>query len=124
MRIPTSRAYGGLRSVVRRRATPKDLERPELGSGGRFGETTDAPTETIPRRRMWLYDPTERNVDTDYGDRLDGDLHGLSMPDEDIVVNDRVSHGGERYEVSRIEHLPDEDTAKLKMFALERRTND
>lgn len=123
MRIPRSRAYDSMATVVRKRAVSKSIERPDVDASGRFGEH-DETTTTVTGVDMWLYDPTEVNVDTDFGDRLGGDLEGLALPSADVQVNDRVDHGVETYEVDRIYHLPDEDQQVLKRFSLQRRTND
>lgn len=112
-----------MRQVVRQRSTLYDLERPNHSQSGRFGESATSTT-TIADVSMWLHDPTEVNMDTQYGDRLGGDLQGLAMPSADIQVHDVVQHGGDAYEVERIQHLPDNDTQVLKQFALEKRTND
>lgn len=122
MRLGRSRALESLAMVVRKRSTAYDIERPSEAMDGRFGET-DATTTTVSGVDMWLHEPEEINRDTDYGDRLGGDLQGLAQPSADIQVHDRVTHGTETYEVERIMHLPDNDRRTLKAFALQRRVN-
>lgn len=112
-----------MRTIVRRRSSLYDITRPDQGQSGRFGEST-ATTTTVSDVSMWLFEPNEVNIDTDYGDRLGGDLQGLALPAADIQVHDRVSHGGDTYEVERVMHLPDNDDQQLKMFSLQKRTND
>lgn len=124
MRIPRSRAHRTLRTVIRKRSSSYDLTRPTITSTGRFGESADEKTTTIPNVSMWLHEPNEINVDVDGGDRIDGDLNGLALPSADVEVNDIVSHGVDTYEVQRIMHLPDNDNQQIKLFALQRRTND
>lgn len=123
MRIPRSRAHGTMRTVVRRRSALYDVTRPTQGQSGRFGESAESTT-TVTDVSLWLFEPNEVNVDTDYGDRLGGDLQGLSLPGANVEVHDRISHGGDAYEVERIMHLPDNDNQQLKMFSLQKRTND
>lgn len=123
MRIPRSPVNGALRTVVRRRASSYDVTRPDQDSSGRFGENAESTT-TVSGVSAWVFEPTEVNVDTEYGDRLGGDMQALAMPSADVQVHDRFTHGSDTYEVERIMHLPDNDDQVLKMFSLERRTND
>jgi hypothetical protein len=124
MRIPRSRVHGTMRTIVRRRSSLYDVARPlNQGQTARFGES-EAATNTITDVSMWLFEPNEVNIDTEYGDRLGGDLQGLALPSADIEVHDHVTHGADSYEVERIMHLPDNDDQQLKMFSLQKRTND
>jgi hypothetical protein len=123
MKIPRSRSHDVMQTIVRRRAELKEVVRPSTDSSGRFGEH-DSTTTTISDVSMWLFNPTEINVDTQFGDRVGGDLEGLALPDADVQVNDRVDHGTDTYEVQRIYHIPDDDRKALKRFSLQRRVND
>lgn len=124
MRIPRGGGYKALKRVVRMRSSTYDLTRPSVDSGGgRFGESTETET-TVASVSMWLHEPNEIEQDTEYGDRLGGDLQGLAHPSADIQTDDRLTHGGDEYEVSRIMHLPDNERKVLKQFSLERRTNE
>lgn len=129
MRVPGRRkALSTIRMVVRKRLSPYDVSRSTQGQTGRFGESGATSTTTISDVPMWLFDPNEVNIDTEYGDRLGGDLQGLAIPQPlsnaaDIQVHDRVDHGGETYEVERIIHLPDNDDKQLKMFSLQKVNN-
>jgi hypothetical protein len=123
MRLPFSRSRGALRTVVRNRASLYDITRPDQTSTGRFGETAET-TATINDVSIWIYNPREQDIDTEYGERLNGELNALSMPNADVAVHDRLTHGGETYEVTNIAHLPDNDTKVLKMFALDKVVND
>lgn len=123
MRIPRSRAHGTMRTIVRQRSTLYDITRPSQGQTGRFGES-DETTTTITDVSLWLFEPNEVNIDTEHGDRLGGDLQALALPAADVAVHDRLDHGGDSYEVERIMHLPDNDNQQLKMFSLQKRTND
>lgn len=123
MRLPFSRSRGAMRTVVRRRTSDYDLTRPTQSSGGRFGEHSESTT-TVTDVSLWLFEPSEVNIDTEFGDRLGGDLQGLALPSADIQVHDRVTHGPDTYEVERIAHMPDNDDKVLKRIALDKRTND
>jgi len=122
MRIGRSRAHGTMAQIVRQRSTQYDITRPTQSSGGRFGENSSTET-TIMDVSMWLFEPNEVNVDTEYGDRLGGDLQGYAQPSADIEVHDKVSHGADTYEVEQIMHIPDNDRKVLKQFSLQRQTN-
>lgn len=123
MRIPRSQAHGRLRTVVRHRSSLYDITRVNQNQTGRFGESSETTT-TVLDVSMWVYEPNEVNVDTEYGDRLGGDLQALSLPNADVEVHDRITHGADEYEVERIMHLPDNDNKQLKLFSLQKRTND
>lgn len=112
-----------MRGIVRRRAVDYDVVRPSITSGGRFGENSES-TQTISNVSLWVYAPDEINVDTEYGERLGGDLQLLAQPSADIEVQDRITHGTDTYEVEEIHHIPDDADTVLKMASLQRRTND
>jgi hypothetical protein len=116
--------HEALRQVVRQRSRPYDLERPTQHAAARFGESEDVSTTTITDVDIWVYDPQEVNVDTEFGDRLSGDLQALALPNADVEVHDRLTHGVDSYEVERVMHLPDNDRQKIKKFALNKRTNE
>jgi len=123
MRIPRGKAHQALRTVVRRRSSERTFRRPTQGSTGRFGDN-DGSTTPVQGVDTWLFEPTEVNLDTEFGDRLQGDLQGLALPSADVEVQDRVSHGPDEYEVQQIYHLPDNDRKELKLIELQKRTND
>lgn len=122
MRIGTSRAHGSLRTVVRLKSVPYDVERPSDRDKDRFGES-GATTTTVTGIQMYLFEPQAVVLDTDFGDRLDGDLRGLALPSEDIQHQDRVTHQGDTYEISEPLHLPDNGNPVLKVFSLDKVTN-
>jgi len=123
MRIPRSNAQNKMQTIVRLRSSLYDLERPDESSTGRFGDSNDQPTTTVSDVDIWLFQPQETNIDTEFGDRLQGDLQGLSLPAADVEVQDRVTHGVDEYEVQQIYHLPDNGSKKLKLFDLQKREN-
>lgn len=123
MRVPRSGGHKALRRVVSTRVVSYGITRPEEASVGRFGESVD--TSSVSHTAdLWLFEPNEINIDTEYGDRLGGDMQGLAMPAADLEVHDRLDHGTDTYTVNRIMHIPDNDSPVLKMFSLERQTND
>lgn len=120
------RPHGGMRQLVRIRSTPYDLERPSGSQVGAMGERSTANTDsttTITGVNLWLFDPDTANVDTSFGDRLEGDLRGLALDGADVQYDDRVTHGSHEYEVERVTHVPDDNNPVLKVFSLVRRTN-
>jgi hypothetical protein len=123
MRIPNTRARGVMQTVVCKRASDYDLTRPTTTESGRFGESSETTT-TVSDVSLWVYRPDELNDDTEYGDRLTGDLNALAQPEADIQVQDRLTHGVDEYEVKELMHLPDNDDKVLKKLSLEKRTNE
>lgn len=122
MRIPTSNPHDSLRTIVRTRSSTYTLVRPDGDAGGgRFGESTE--TTSTHEEECYLFSPEERIIDTEFGDRLDGDLQGLALPSADVEHDDRVNHGTDVYEVDGIQHLPSDQDAQIKIFSLSRVTN-
>lgn len=112
-----------MQQVVRTRQTAHTVERPDYDGGtAGLGETVEPATIDVTVD-AWLYQPDETGEDIDVGVRLTGDLNGLALPSADVQVNDRYTHGGVTYEVSAIEHVPNDDRPVLQQFALERMTN-
>lgn len=115
MRIPTSNSHQRLRQIIRTRSDTYDIERVSTSSG-RFGET-DQSTTTITGVELWVYDPLQTNVGTQFGERLGGDLQAVALPNADIQYDDRITHGAATYEVDTIVHKPDEDDQQYKLVA-------
>lgn len=107
--------------VVRVRSSTYTVYRPTDGTS-RFGES-DTSLDSGRDVSMWLFEPEEINQDTEFGDRLGGDLQGLALPSADVQVHDELTHGAEDYEVERIMHHPDNDNKVLKAFALQKKVN-
>lgn len=112
-----------LRQIVRQRASSYDVVRPNNESSSRFGETGTTDT-TISGVQLWLTQPSESLVESEYGDRLDGDLLGYSLPSTDIQQNDEVTHGADTYEVADVMHIPDNDNKSVKIFSLDKKVNE
>lgn len=123
MRIGASRGRKALRMVVRKRVSEYDVTRSKLSQEARFGGSSESETRVITGVKLWLHQPNEVNIDTEYGDRLGGDLQGLALPDADIDVHDRVTYLGEEYEVDRVFMIPNEDSPVVKQFSLQRKVN-
>jgi hypothetical protein len=109
--------------VVRKRVSEYDVTRSKLSQEARFGGSSESETRVIEGVKLWLHQPNEVNIDTEYGDRLGGDLQGLALPDADIDVHDRVTYLGEEYEVDRVFMIPNEDSPVVKQFSLQRKVN-
>lgn len=96
MKVPTASGERLLRATISSRFETYTLERPSKTTGPMGGsESTTDVTEDI-----WVFDPQEIRDDTEFGDRLTGSLGGLTSPTADVVVNDRLTHNGETYEVA------------------------
>jgi len=77
--------------------------------------------ESVTEADLYLYDPTLTRSVVDEGERTDGSLEGVCLPDEDIEVYDRVNYGQGRYEVVHpINGVPDEHNPSLLVLTLER----
>jgi len=65
----------------------------------------DSPTgdsrvsETTVKRDVWLFNPMETNVPTEFGERINGDVGMLTQPSTDVVEGDQVLYAGDPYEV-------------------------
>lgn len=90
-------------------------------SQSRFGDSVQT-TETV-YVDAYLYTPTEVNETIDFGERLDGELNGLALPDEDIQVNDVFTHDAEQWQVETVMHSPSNDNRAYKRFSLTKLTN-
>lgn len=121
MRFGTGMGLSALQMVVRRHLNQFTVTRPTYGDG-RFGESSES--ETTHLADLWVYNPEEQNIGTEYGDRLEGDLQALCFPSEDIEHEDRIDYGGFTYEVNDVVQLPDAGSPRLKLVSLVRRVND
>lgn len=92
-RLPSS----GIRQLIRQNTVTKTLTRPDDSKDSRFGESRGGTTTV--EVDVWLFNPEETPVQTDYGTREAADLSGLLLPSEDIQLHDQLDHGGETYEV-------------------------
>lgn len=99
MRFGFSRADEMIRQVVRQKSSLYDLTRPSDEANARFGES-DPSTTTVSDVSLYLFDPGESAIDTQFGDRLTGDLNGLALPSADIEDGDELTHDGTVYEVA------------------------
>lgn len=101
-----------IRDVVDAHSSVYDIKRPTYERDER-----GASDETIATHEadIWLFDPSERSVQTVRGVRLTGTLSGLLVPEDHvrhladfdaIQSGDKLEHGGAEYEVTGINGLP------------------
>lgn len=122
MNIGPSRAHRALRQIVRQKSVTKTVTRFTKGREGRLGGND--PTSSTHSVDMHLFDPESNIQETQYGERLGGDLQGMALPGADIQASDQVDHGAHTYEVSEEPvHIPSEKDKVLKLFALEKVVN-
>lgn len=121
MRIGDSRANEVIRQIVRQKSSDYDLTRKSDSNNGRFGEHDEAET-TINNVSLYLFNPGESALDTQYGDRLDGDLDGLALPSADVQDGDELTYDGTLYEVDGKPELVKDGV--LKSFTLVKLVND
>lgn len=120
MRFGKSRAQAVFRQLVRQHAEPYDLTRSTDEANGRFGEHDESET-TVTGVDLYLFNPGESAIETEYGERLSGDLEGLSLVGADIREGDEVTYDGTVYEVSGKPEIVKDGV--LKSFVLEKKVN-
>lgn len=118
MRLPTGAGHRGLRMIVRQNLVEYTLERPD-GNIGALGETR--ASDTNPTANLWLFRPGEVPLDTDFGERLTGNLRGLALPGENVQEGDRLTWNGDKYRVA--EKVETQDSVLIRL-GLERAVND
>lgn len=120
MKTPTSSGERFMRSTISSRFETYTVERPSKTTGPMGGSetTTDRSVD------IWVFDPMEMRDDTEYGDRLRGNLGGLTDPSADIQVNDRITHEGDTYEVAETMTFDGEHRDVYKLLDLVRMVND
>lgn len=121
MRFGFSRGNEALRQIVSQKTEPYDLTRRTDDNNGRFGEDNASET-TISGVQLYLHNETESSIDTQYGDRLSGDLSGLALPSADVQHDDELTHNGETYVVAQKPELVKDGV--LKAFVLNKVVND
>lgn len=121
MRFGFSRANETIRQIVRQKSLPYDITRRTDRANGRFGEH-DATETTINGVELHLFDPGETALDTEFGDRLSGDLEGLALPDADIREGDVLTYDGTDYEVNAKPEMVKDGL--IKAFAFDKVVND
>lgn len=118
--IPRGRALAGITKIISARASATSVKRPteEVGSLGETKETTEEHVEDL-----WLFDPDENRVQAATGERLTGDLAGLTLADgrTNIEHGDVIVHGGVEYEVDTVVGMPDDENPDYWAVALLRR---
>lgn len=113
--------FGAMRLVVKGNASEYTVERVTrtVGSMGDAQESSTTHTANI-----WVYNENELTLNIDIGERIDGETQGLALVEEDIAINDRIQYGSDTFEISAIVVIPTENTPKLQLLELDKRTND
>lgn len=111
MRIPTSRVEKTIRQLTRLNSLTYTITRPDPDPSdtakAAMGESF--ATDTTHQEDVWLFSPSENPIDTDFGDRLTGNLMGLALPSADIQENDEITYDGRTYEVLEATEAKEED---------------
>lgn len=121
MRFGYSRGNEVIRQLVRQKSKPYDLTRNTDDTNTRFGEG-DATETTVNGVPLYLFDQGEAIADTQFGDRLSGDLSGLCLPSTDVLKGDELTFDGETYKVAEKPELVKDGVVKSLTF--EKKTND
>lgn len=121
MRFGFSRANETIRQIVSQKTALYDLTRKVDEANGRFGEH-DASEATVTDVPLYLFNEGESAIDTDFGDRLSGDLEGLALPDADVRKGDELTHDGTVYEVDEKPEMVKDGL--IKAITLVKKVND
>lgn len=122
MRIGDSFGHEGIRRVIRLRSNTYTVTRQTGTEDVGMGETR--PTTSTLDVDAYLYLPTETPIETEFGDRLDGDLNGVALPSADVEARDVYTHGGTDFVVTDVMYRPSNSDQQYQLFALEERHTD
>ena len=86
-----------MRMVIRNRLEYYTVYRRASGKDS-LGQSNDQYTESHDER-LFVYRPNNSTTQTDFGERVEGDLNGIGLPSANIGKDDRIEYNGERYEV-------------------------
>lgn len=121
MRIPNHRALDAIQSVVRVKADTYGVTRPTTVRDG-YGDDSET-RQSAGDVSLWVFNPNESEQGTQYGDRVDGTLAALALPDTDIQRNDIIDHFGDEYEVVDMVETPEDKQSVLMIIGFDRVTN-
>jgi hypothetical protein len=100
-------------------ATTYSIDRPDGGNEQSYGAGTslneDATTATLH-----LFLPTEAPTVQATGEVQNGTLQGQCLVDADVQEDDRLTHGGARYEVDAKTGVPNDDSPSFYELRLSR----
>lgn len=116
MNLPTSRGSRALGAVIDTRMSQYTFDRPSAATGAMGGVDTDSDVTAD----IWLFRPMEVQTDTDFGERLTGELGGLALPTADIQVGDRVTYQSTEYEVAETETFDGQTSDTYLLVTLQR----
>lgn len=133
MRMP--RPHSMFRQVIRLNRREYTVTRVKFTRGAR-GSNTEEPDEQFGQL-LWVFRPSEQNIQNEFGVRMEGDVHALAIPPEHdspyepsdtaeafrMEVNDRIQHGGETYSVEDVESLPNYENEQFTLLTLDRMEN-
>ena len=88
-----------------------------------MGETIDTSNPTH-NEDVWLFAPDERNIESEFGERLLGDMLGMALDDADLQVGDQVDDGNTTYEVEDLVYKPNETDKQFMLLSLVKLNND
>lgn len=124
MKIPTSRADGSMRQLVRINAQEYTVTRPTEGAG-RFGDPgdTSATSTATHTEDLFLFSPNDAVIQTEFGERENADLFGLALSGVDLQERDRITEDGVDFEVTSTEYHPSGHDKQFLAFDLVKRVN-
>jgi len=88
----------------------------------KYGETVHSDSELL--RTLYVFDPNEVNVPTQFGERIQGDMFAISLPNTDVVRGDVVEHPNGLLEVEETDLYQQYGETVYEYYALQRVSND
>lgn len=107
---------GALRTVVRANSQQYTVDNVTVSSNelGEVEENVDSFHEDL-----YLYAPDKVQIQQLAAQRISGDLEGLVIDDVNLDEGMRLTHGGQRYEISSVNGVPDDENPVVYHLVLE-----
>ena len=121
MRLQRAPGRDAIQHIIRLRSQTYDVQRAAGMKDVGRGETRP-DTQTVDVDAL-LFDPIDVQESVDFGERMAGDLNGLTQPSADVHVGDVYTHGGDEYEVNAVTGQPSSEDSAVLRFGLEKMTN-
>lgn len=112
-----------LQSLVNINATEHTIERPsDNADASKYGETVDSTQEIT--RDVYVFDPQETNISTQFGEREQGGMMALTLPNIDLQKHDIIVDVNGRFEVEETNTFQQYGQAVYDEYSLQRVSNE
>lgn len=105
--------------LINQRAMSYDIARVTGETVNDVGETVEETNEFT--ESLWCFTPRNTTEQVMSGERTRGKLQGLAIHSADLMMDDRLTHGGAEYEISNMTMMPDEDNPVFVELVLQLR---